>query len=270
MILDDLLRSIIYKSKTVAIAKSGPERVPMTLFRLRLSWFLAVALLLQTPTAYATDWLLALTWHPAFCSPRTSWPECEAAFPRLVLHGLWQQGSAGEQSGALSCEVAPGLRALDRQGKWCDLPPVALTAETANAADAVMPGRRACLDRHEWYRHGRCSGLAPDAYFSRAASLAARAADLTVSRLLVARAGGSVMLSELMHAVQQDFGPAASRAVAVVCSRHDGVARLTELRILMDEEHLHLFPAPESLSTASLKGGRRCPARVPIVVEGRT
>jgi ribonuclease I len=163
---------------------------------------------------------------------------------------------------------------LDRQRKWCDLPPVPLSAETAKAADAVMPGRRSCLDRHEWYRHGRCSGLAPDAYFSRAASLAVRAADLNVSRLLVARAGSTVMLSELRQAAQKDFGPAASRAVAVICSKRDGVSHLTELRILMDEKHLDLFPAPESLSRASLsraslKGGRRCSAQGPIVVEGR-
>ena len=39
----------------------------------------------------------------------------------------------------------------------------------------VMPGIADCLDRYEWAKHGTCSGMGADAYFSRAIELVNRA-----------------------------------------------------------------------------------------------
>ena len=36
-----------------------------------------------------------------------------------------------------------------------------------------MPGIASCLDRHEWIKHGTCSGLDADCYFADTLRLAA-------------------------------------------------------------------------------------------------
>lgn len=97
------------------------------------------------------DYVLALTWMPEFCSSeRPSDPRCQGE-PSWALHGLWPKPV--DDSIAENCET--DAMALDQ---------------------AAVVGQRvldsAELARHQWRKHGSCSGLTPAEYFARTRELA--------------------------------------------------------------------------------------------------
>ncbi|MGC9368460.1 MAG: ribonuclease T2 family protein [Paracoccaceae bacterium] len=96
-------------------------------------------------------YLLSLSWSPTWCAlegtVRKS-PQCdEDADFGWVLHGLWPQNEDGWPS---YCRT--GQRDPSR-------------AETRGMADIMGS---AGLAWYQWKKHGRCSGLAADAYFEAA------------------------------------------------------------------------------------------------------
>lgn len=95
-------------------------------------------------------YVLALSWSPGFCSAAgagRSPSQCAKGRDLgFVVHGLWPQNTSGYPS---DCDTgvsrSPPRAAIDGVS---DLYP--------------DPG----LARHEWRRHGTCSGLSPTAYFA--------------------------------------------------------------------------------------------------------
>ncbi len=99
-------------------------------------------------------YLLNMSWAPEFCDTlKTLTPaeqaarestECSA--PRgFVLHGLWPQNFDGTYPG--NCAQRPGPAKPER---YLDLIP------------------DVSLIKHEWAKHGTCTTLSPDAFFSSA------------------------------------------------------------------------------------------------------
>jgi ribonuclease T2 len=99
-------------------------------------------------------YLLNLSWSPEFCdtlktltpaeqSARTG-TTCNAPHA-FVLHGLWPQNFDGTYTA--SCSQRPGPRTWDR---YLDMTP------------------DLDLLKHEWFKHGTCTTLSPDAFFSTA------------------------------------------------------------------------------------------------------
>lgn len=90
-------------------------------------------------------WVLSLSWSPSYCEGAGAGRgDVQCARPYgFVVHGLWPQYERGFPS---SC---PGDRRLDDRvvRGMLDLMP--------------SPG----LVRHEWDKHGTCSGLTQDRYF---------------------------------------------------------------------------------------------------------
>lgn len=93
-------------------------------------------------------YVLALSWSPAFCELQgdaRGGEQCRAGGGTgFVVHGLWPQYERGSPS---DCRV--------------DAPVSRMAIE---AADGVFPNDG--LARYQWRKHGSCSGLAPQAYFS--------------------------------------------------------------------------------------------------------
>jgi ribonuclease T2 len=185
------------------------------------------------------SFLLALTWHPAFCASeaRAARAECRigaAAEPRLVLHGLWPywdvNGDGKRNAGDDFCVSGENNRkamiALDG-GNWLKLPPVKLSKASNTDLEAAMPGTAAGLDRHQWWKHGTCSGLEADDYFAIAIGLVRAVERSALSRLVVDNAGGTVQRQMLLDAFERDFGPKSARALSLDCA--DGA--LQEIRI---------------------------------------
>lgn len=187
-------------------------------------------------------YVLALSWHPAFCADdsHAKRAECRtaAAAPRLVLHGLWPDWDVngdGERDGGDAFCVSgadnrKAMMALDA-GNWLRLPPVKLSQATTDDLNGAMPGVATGLDRHEWWKHGTCSGLAAEDYFATATVLLRAVERGSLARLLADGAGGSVRRKQLLDAFEADFGRGSARALQLDCAKDDGVTALQEIRI---------------------------------------
>ncbi|MGX5737122.1 ribonuclease T2 family protein [Bosea thiooxidans] len=94
-------------------------------------------------------YVLALSWSPGFCEldgdrSRNREQCAEGAGLRFVVHGLWPQNERGYPS-----DCGPSGRVPSR---------IAL-----QEAEGVFPTES--LARHEWRKHGTCSGSSPADYF---------------------------------------------------------------------------------------------------------
>lgn len=119
-------------------------------------------------------------------------PSCDE-FPKesnLQLHGLWPNyRNGGYPSG--NCGAGGCKSQSAAQGKFCQYPkpPGLYMSATWNEHSGYMAGTEKCLERHEWVKHGTCSGMSAVAYFDWAltttASIAERLAlpaDTDISR----------------------------------------------------------------------------------------
>jgi ribonuclease T2 len=100
--------------------------------------------------------VLGLSWSPEHCAgaeARADEPQCSSHRPYgFVVHGLWPQSEDGpldscDAGGRLDPSVVDGM--LD-----------------------LMPSP--ALVRHEWRRHGTCSGMPPANYFAKVRAAHAR------------------------------------------------------------------------------------------------
>lgn len=94
-------------------------------------------------------YVLALSWSPQFCATRTSRPDdpqCgDGKRFGFIAHGLWPQYQQGFP------ESCPTTQSFD--------------PAVAPRVLAIMPSEK--LMRHEWERHGTCSGLSASDYFAQ-------------------------------------------------------------------------------------------------------
>ncbi len=175
------------------------------------------------------EYLLAITWAPAFCETHRSKPECRSQSPgrydarHLSLHGLWPQ-----PIGNFYCNVPARQRSIDEDGRYGSLDPIRLRPETRTQLERVMPGTRSNLHRHEWVKHGSCFGDGdPDAYFRASIAMMDAINASAVRDLLAANVGGRVTARSIRNAFNDAFGEGAGSRVAITCDR--GMIR--ELRI---------------------------------------
>ena len=207
-----------------------------------LSTLLLLGSLLLGDRALAEDaYILALTWQPGFCAERAAARECRIADkdqPRLTLHGLWPQwdvnGDGRRNEADDFCVTGAGNReaviALDA-GNWLKLPPVTLSEASGQDLERAMPGRVAGLDRHEWWKHGTCSGLAEEDYFATAILLLRAVERGSLARLLAEEAGSTLTRKKLLDAFETDFGRGSAKAVMLDCRRDGATTALQEIRI---------------------------------------
>jgi ribonuclease T2 len=189
------------------------------------------------PEPSVDHYVLALSWQPAFCERNGGKPECreldggDFAATNLALHGLWPNAAEGDHP--FYCGVAAGNRDADEAGDWCTLP--ATGADQATQADLarVMPGSASCLDRHEWIKHGSCTGLGGDAYFDASVHLVREMQATRLSKVLRANIGKEVSRRGLLDAFEADFGAGAADALELLCRRQGQRAYLTEIRLAL-------------------------------------
>jgi ribonuclease T2 len=210
------------------------------------------------------SYVLTLQWSAAFCETRPNLPECGDRDPdrfsakNLTLHGLWPE-KAGDSTHAYGyCGVDDATRALDRAATWCRMPALDLSSPTRSRLAEVMPAVASCLQNHEWYKHGSCSGFTPDSYFSQASALVAHVAGTSFGRYLSANTGRTVTADALLAAFERDFGAGSRGMVRLTCAKAGGADLLTDVRLKLTHP---LRPADE-LGKMLLPGGGKgnCPA----------
>lgn len=182
--------------------------------------------------AGAKDFVLALSWQPAFCETHRDKLECLTQTSErfdataLVLHGLWPQ-----PKGATYCNVDRKVKARDKAGDWDKLPASALSASNWAMLQKIMPGTQSYLNRHEWIKHGSCSGMSQTRYFRSSAKLLALVNRSAVRKLLKSRVGTLVMRKDIAAAFDKAFGPGAGKRVVFKCRQVGARWLLTEMRL---------------------------------------
>lgn len=166
-------------------------------------------------------YVLALSWSPGFCALEGDRKERAQCAPGsglgFVVHGLWPQFERGFPSECGAAARNAPRAALDE-------------------ARDVFPEEG--LARHQWRKHGTCSGLGPSEYF-RATR---RARDLVRIPERFSRGGEGV---EGALAIERAFAEAnpglRPDMMAVSCPRRT----LQEVRICLDRDLRGFRPCPE-------------------------
>jgi ribonuclease T2 len=160
-------------------------------------------------------YMLTLSWSPAYCAgPGGDRNDAQCAPGRrfaFVLHGFWPQYLKSTDGGYWPqfCSTEPGLK---DPRKMLD----------------IMPSLS--LVRHEWEKHGTCSGLDPERYFdlSRRAFTKVRIPqqfDQPAEYLIVRPTDVKRAFIDVNPGLQPS-------AVAIMCSSN----YLSEVRICMDRD----------------------------------
>jgi ribonuclease T2 len=184
-------------------------------------------------------YLLSLSLEPAFCEEHpgraVSSRECgrltEAGYRAqpLTLHGLWP--SRRDRRDPVWCG-----KDQQERGGFCHEDVVHLSSRTQQRLAEIMPGTSDCLERYEWAKHGTCSGLKVEAYFSRAIELVNRA-NRAIGRQISAATGNEIPLEQLRAQLSQADPPLAE-ATEFDCHSPQGGGRvmLSEVRIYFERD----------------------------------
>jgi ribonuclease T2 len=179
------------------------------------------------PARSGPSYVLAISWQPAFCEGNARKPECRSQSgsrfdaTHFTLHGLWPQPGTN-----IYCGVSEAERRAATEGRWRDLPRLALSLATERALAEAMPGSQSFLDRYEWVKHGTCHPARdPEAYYRDSLRLVAAINDSPVRDLFAANIGRDLAVSEIRARFDEAFGPGAGERVRLAC-RDDGSRRL--------------------------------------------
>ena len=179
-----------------------------------------------------TQFVLAISWQPAFCENRPNRPECESQTEtrfdaeNFALHGLWPQPRSRDY-----CGVDASTVAADENGDWADLPEPELSAELREELDRVMPGTQSALDRHEWIKHGTCYEGDAERYFGDSLDVLEAINASAVRELFSASIGEELTQEAVRAAFDEAFGAGAGDRVRLACVEDDGRRLINELTI---------------------------------------
>ena len=182
---------------------------------------------------YAGEYVLTISWHPAFCETKPYLSECrnertgDYSADNFSLHGLWPQDDE-------YCGVGPEIIAVDEANRWDDLPPVDVSERTWRDLQRVMPGVEDNLERHEWVLHGSCAGATADTFFRRSIALLEEINGSEVRELLSRNIGRHVSRNQIRSAFDASFGDGAGRKVRLDCEDDDDRELIYELRINLE------------------------------------
>jgi len=215
-------------------------------------------------------YVLALSWQPAFCEGHPGKTECTSQTgdrydaKNLVLHGLWPSRIGDKSHRYGFCGVSKKVRKLDQPGAWCKMPDLNLASDTTKDLAVYMPGYASCLQNHEWYKHGSCSGLNANDYFQKASGLVARMSDTGFDKFISANVGKTVATSDLLAEFEKDFGSGSRKYVNLFCDRGTAGAMLSEVRLYLKKQ----LPGDGDLSGALVQPEKsergNCPEEVMI------
>jgi len=206
-------------------------------------------------------YVLALSWEPAFCEYKPDKVECATQSAdrydakNFVLHGLWPSGAQDVNY----CDLSQDLIRQDQDGDWCDLPELALSETVQDNLPVFMPGAESCLERHEWYKHGVCAGLSPDAYFALSERFVVLFSETRFNHYVADRTGSEVGRGELLEQFDAEFGEGANRFLSLRCEEVDGTSLLTEIRLTLRKDLAELDDLGNLFPSESVSPQGSCP-----------
>ena len=181
----------------------------------------------------AKEYVLALTWMPAFCEGKPSKVECKSQHPgrhdsdNFSLHGLWPQ-----PFGNFYCGVGDRDKARDKSGKWSQLPKLEMSKFLRAKLAEEMPGYLSNLHRHEWIKHGTCAGgITPAAYFEISLKLMELVNASQFAAFWRERIGKSVTFKDVKAEFEDVFGNGSGVRLRLNCRRDGKRNLISELHI---------------------------------------
>ena len=190
----------------------------------------------ETPSGHGgrqPEYLLAISWQPAFCQTHQYKIECETQdenrydASNFTLHGLWPQPRSN-----VYCNVSNLNKSLDKRKLWDRLPRLDISSETYEDLIEVMPGVASYLQRHEWIKHGTCYSITPEEYFAESILLVEQINSSAVRDYFADNIGKSIPISQIKTEFDKAFGSGAGDKVKVKCSN----GMITELWINLKGE----------------------------------
>lgn len=191
-------------------------------------------------------YLFSLSIAPDFCAAsarNAAKQECRtltaADFQRtpLTIHGLWPNRARVS---------------VNQQPHDCAGPPFALSPDIADALRRWMPGGPG-LASYEWRKHGTCSGLSPDRYFTAEIDLA-RQVNASIGQAILNQ-DETLRIDDLQRRVAAT-DPALAAAMIVDCRFvRGGTALVEEIRLTLDR---NFRPIPAA--SVGLGQNSGCPA----------
>ncbi len=184
-------------------------------------------------------YVLALSWQPAFCESKPDKEECQTQTERrydatnFVLHGLWPNLQGDDEHTFGYCNVSRSIIRQDQNSDWCDMPDIDLSEKVFQDLSKYMPGSGSCLQNHEWYKHGTCSGMSADAYYKLANALVKRFNDSDFNQYVAQQVGRQVSRRDLLARFTDEFGADADNYLSLRCTKVDGDSLLTEIQIAL-------------------------------------
>jgi ribonuclease T2 len=120
-------------------------------------------------------------------------------------------------------------------GGFCRKEAVPLALPLRQQLGDVMPGMADCLDRYERAKHGTCSGLDANAYYSQAVELVNRM-NRALGRQIASSTGGDIPLAQLRSRLSH-VDPQLTEATVFDCQTPRGGGRpmLSEIRIYFEK-----------------------------------
>jgi ribonuclease T2 len=179
-----------------------------------------------------TQYVLAISWQPAFCETRPNRPECETQTKErfdagnFALHGLWSQPRSRDY-----CAVDAAIVEVDENGDWADLPEPEVSAALRQELDRVMPGTQSALERHEWIKHGTCYDEDAEGYFQDSVDMLEAVNASVVRELFSASVSMELTQQEVRAAFDAAFGEGAGERVRLSCIEDEGRRLINELTI---------------------------------------
>lgn len=184
------------------------------------------------PPAGETQYILAVSWQPAFCETRPNKPECESQTAdrfdasHFTLHGLWPQPRSN-----VYCNVTADEEDASADSRWDDLPTVELSPDLRKELDRVMPGTQSGLERHEWIKHGTCYGTDEEEYYADSLAMMSALNTSSVAELFAENVGKQLTQEEVRAAFDESFGAGAGERVRLACPRDGNRTLIGELTI---------------------------------------
>lgn len=193
-----------------------PARLRTHLFALLLVCGAAAGEASQRGAGAFEYYVLALSWSPTYCASRDDGDPLQCSSGHrydFIVHGLWPQFYNGWP-------------------QYCGAGQTELPESLVESMLDIMPSRN--LVRHQWNKHGTCTGLAPRDYFA----LTRRLYDAIRIPARYVEPTRSIEVS--VRQLVADF-VATNRAltrpmISVDCGNRRDVARLAELRICFSRD----------------------------------
>lgn len=160
---------------------------------------------------------LALSWSPTYCASKAGNDDRQQCSPgrrfAFVAHGLWPQYAKGWPENCGADET------------W-------VPEETITSMLGIMPSRKLVIQ--EWKKHGTCSGLGIERYFSKTREFFAKIR--IPARYAAPTSDIAVTPKQLVADLVKTNAGLDPSMISVVCGNRTDTVRLSELRICFDRD----------------------------------